>query len=471
MEKKDLILKLNEIKGNIGIKINPSIIKDVAAIYGLWLRDQRNKAIIGRDTRPSGELIENALIEGLHSVGCKVNNLGICPTPIVFYLKNKFNIKGGIFISDSNKPINWNKIKLYIDEDFSYNLELKEEYKNQSKDYSKHYNYIQKKQILPDINPISTYINDLLDNFNSEKIRSQNKLKVIVDPGAGAGKFATPKILEGLGCEVLVINKELDKNNEYPRELNPIKENLKNLILALWKGNYDVGFAHDCDANKLAVIGDDFECYSEDIISALIIDDYLKHKDNSDKKFIFFMNLASSLRFEILAERYNIQVIKSYAGDPYLKKTMDELLHEEEDYFVFGSEGLCGGPVFPYFNKVRDGFFISAKLVEILVNSGKKLSTLISKLPKFYSYQEKIPVLKQKLDIIIKRLCDELTKEGETVNKVGNNLRFGHEKDWFVLIYPSNNYIKVYSEAKRDSLARLYCETAIELLKLIISKV
>ena len=226
MEKKDLILKLNEIEGKIGIKINPSIIKDVAAIYGLWLRDQSNKVIIGRDTRPSGELIENAIIEGLHSVGCKVNNLGICPTPIVFYLKNKFNIKGGILISDSNKPINWNKIKFYIDENFSYTLELKEEYRNQNKDYSKHYDYIQKNQILQDINPISTYINDLLDNFNIEKIRSQNKLRVIVDPGAGAGKITTPTILEGLGCEVLVINKELDKNNEYPRKLNPIKENL-----------------------------------------------------------------------------------------------------------------------------------------------------------------------------------------------------------------------------------------------------
>lgn len=470
MEKKDLILKLNEIEGKIGIKINPSRIKDVAAIYGLWLRDQSNKVIIGRDTRPSGELIENAIIEGLHSVGCKVNNLGICPTPIVFYLKNKFNIKGGILISDSNKPINWNKIKFYIDEDFSYSLELREEYRNQNKDYSKHYDYIQKNQILQDINPISTYINDLLDNFNIEKIRSQNKLRVIVDPGAGAGKITTPTILEGLGCEVLVINKELDKNNEYPRKLNPIKENLKNLILILWKGNYDLGFAHDSDANKLAVIGDDFECYSEDIISALIIDDYLKHKDNSDKKFIFFMNLASSLRFEILAERYDIQVLKSYAEDPYLKKTMDELLHEEEDYFVFGSEGLCGGPVFPYFNKVKDGFFISAKLIEILINSGEKLSTLISKLPKFYSYQKKITLPKQKLDTIIRKLHEELTKEGENAKKISNNIRFGHEKDWFVLICPSKNYIKVYSEAKRDSLARLYCETTTELLKLIISK-
>ena len=469
MEKKDLILKLNEIEGKIGIKINPSRIKDVAAIYGLWLRDQSNKVIIGRDTRPSGELIENAIIEGLHSVGCKVNNLGICPTPIVFYLKNKFNIKGGILISDSNKPINWNKIKFYIDENFSYTLELKEEYRNQNKDYSKHYDYIQKNQILHDINPISTYINDLLDNFNIEKIRSQNKLRVIVDPGAGAGEITTPTILEGLGCEVLVINKELDKNNEYPRKLNPIKENLKNLILILWKGNYDLGFAHDSDANKLAVIGDDFECYSEDIISALIIDDYLKHKDNSDKKFIFFMNLASSLRFEILAERYDIQVLKSYAEDPYLKETMDELIHKE-DYFVFGSEGLCGGPVFPYFNKVKDGFFISAKLIEILINSGEKLSTLISKLPKFYSYQKKITLPKQKLDPIIRKLYEELTKEGEDVNKRGNNLRFGHEKDWFVLICHSKNYIKVYSEAKRDSLARLYCETTTELLKLIISK-
>jgi len=98
------------------------------------------------------------------------------------------------------------------------------------------------------------------------------------------------------------------------------------------------------------------------------------------------------------------------------------------------------------------------------------LSTLISKLPKFYSYQKKITLPKQKLDPIIRKLHEELTKEGENVKKLSNNLRFGHEKDWFVLICPSKNYIKVYSEAKRDSLARLYCETTTELLKLIISK-
>ncbi len=469
MEKKDLILKLNEIKGNIGTKLNPSIIKDIASIYGLWLRNHGNQAIIGRDTRPSGDLIQNVIIEGLHSVGCKVNNLGICPTPIVFYLKNKFEIKGGILISDSNKPINWNKIKLDIDEDYLYTIELKEEYRNQNKEYSKHYDYIQKNQILQNINPISTYIDDLLNNFNVERIQSQNKLRVIVDPGAGAGKIATPNILERLGCEVLVINKQFDKNNEYPRELKPIKENLKDSILALWKGNLDIGFAHDCDANKVTVIGDDFECYSEDVISALIIDNYLTSKNASEKNFIFFLNLASSLRFEHLAERYNIQVLKSYNENQYMEQNMEKILNEKE-YIVFGSEGLCGGPIFPNFNKVKDGFFITAKLIEILVDSEKKLSTLISKLPKFYSYQEKIPIIKQQLESLIKGVYEELSKEGETVNKVGNILRFGHNKDWFVLIYPSNYYIKVYSEAKRDSLARLYCETATELIKMIISR-
>ena len=78
-----------------------------------------------------------------------------------------------------------------------------------------------------------------------------------------------------------------------------------------------------------------------------------------------------------------------------------------------------------------------------------------------------IPKTEQKANFVYK----ELSKKGEIVNKVGNILRFGHNKDWFVLIYPSNYYIKVYSEAKRDSLARLYCETATELIKLIISRI
>ncbi len=469
MENKDLIFKLNDLKGKIGKTVNPSIIKQIAEVYGKWVDNKDKRVIIGRDARPNGELIEKFIIQGLHNAECKIIDLDICPTPVFFYIKNKLDVKGGIMVSDSNNPLNWNKIKLYIDEDHSYHFELEDISKNFNIVDFKINNQIQDNQFLEKINPISTYIADLFDIFDFKKIQSQNNLRVIVDPGAGAGKFITPKVLENFGCEVLVINDELDRFNNSPRQLYPIKINLKDLILALWKGNYDIGFAHDFDANKLAVIGDNFQCYSEEIISALIIDYYLR-QNIIDKKFIFFLNLASSLRFEVLAEQYDIQVLKTYVDKQFFEDKIEELSSNNKKYMVFGSKGLNGGPTFPNFNRVKDGIFIAAKLIELLVDSGDKLSQLILRLPKFYSYRDKVALPQKNLDKIIRKLNEELTKEGEDVIQIDNNLRFGHEKDWFVLISHSNKSIKVFSEAKRDSLARLYCETTTELLKLVISK-
>ncbi|TFG27811.1 MAG: hypothetical protein EU532_06605 [Promethearchaeota archaeon] len=471
MERKDLILQLNELKGKIGQKIEPSIITQIAEIYGKWLKNTTNRVIIGRDGRPNGVLIERAIIEGLNLSDCEIINLGVCPTPILFYIKNKLKIKGAIFISDSNKPLNWNKIKLYFNDNFSYQFELKDlgEKLNQVNLDSPDQN--QNTQIFEKFNPISTYFDDLFEFFEFERIFVQNKLRVIVDPGAGAGKLITPKVLEKLGCEVLVINDELDKYNNSPRELYPTKSNLKDLILALWKGNYDVGFAHDFDANKLTVISDNFECYSEEIISALIMDHYIRKDVFNDKTYIFLLNLASSLRFEVLADQNNIQVFRNYNENQFSKEKIEELFFNNDKYVIFGFKGLNGGPIFPHFNRVKDGIYIAAKLVEILVDSGEKLSQLMLKIPKFYSYQKKVRLPQKNLDDVIRRLNKELTKEGEFVIQVDNNLRFGYNKDWFVLITPSNNSIKVFSEARRDSLARLYCETTTELLRLIVSKI
>lgn len=470
MENKDLIITLNELKGTIEDKLHASKIEAIAEAYGNWLDDEKKKVVIGRDTRPSGQIIERLLIKGLQNADCTVISLGICPTPVFFYIKNKLNIKGGIIISDSNRSLNQNKIKLYIDEDFIYRFDFEEINNIFNKSDIKIYDQSQFNKSVQNINPISIYIHDLFEILDFKDIRIQNNLRVIVDLGAGAGKVIIPRLLENLGCEVLVINDDLNKNNNLPRELSPIKNNLDDLRLALWKGNYDVGFAYDLDANKLTVVSDKYECYTEEIVSSLIIDYYISKNIIEDKNLIFFLNLASSLRFEVLAEQNEIEVVKIYTKNQYSKERIEELSSKNNRYIIFSSQGLNGSPIFPHFNKVKDGIFMTAKLVEILVDSGQKLSDLISKLPKFYSYQDKIILSQDNLDEIIINVNKELKNEGESVIKVDNHLRFGHEKEWFVLITPSINSIKILSEARRDSLARLYCETTTELIKIVISK-
>jgi phosphomannomutase/phosphoglucomutase len=129
--------------------------------------------------------------------------------------------------------------------------------------------------------------------------------------------------------------------------------------------------------------------------------------------------------------------------------------------------------MFPNFNNTRDGIFAAAKIVEILVNSGEKISKLVSKLPKFYSFRKIIRINPKDTNLIINKVKQELTEEGEEVEQIGYDLRFSKEKDWFVLIHPSNTepVIRVISEAKGESLARVYCEATTELVKLIIDRI
>ncbi len=473
MEENNFIFTISGVRGIFGKNLNFNIAKKIAIAYGLWLKSDEKKVILGRDTRPSGEDIEKAIIEGLNLVKCKVVNLGICPTPIIFFAKNRLNIPGGIIISGSHNPPEWNGVKLFSTKTFLNRYEVEE--------LSTILNTIKLDQYPPNmegfsliyekLNVSNDYIQALYNNINLKKIKEQNKLKVVIDTGAGAGKYATPEILKGMGCEVNVINNDLDENNNFPREIEPVKKNLNDLVSTVLDGSYDVGFAHDCDADRLAIVGNDGTCYPEDVGLALIADFYLKKTCQDKKKTVFVTNLASSLVFDALAEKYNAQVIRTPVGEYHLAEMMNNLIEKEKaSSLIFGGEGSCGGVMLPHFNNTRDGIFAAAKLVEILVETNEKVSFLVSRLPKYFSFREYIRINVQNTEKIIENLKEKLISEGENVSQIDMDLRFGQGKDWFVLIHPSNTepIFRVIVEAKTESVAKKYLAIIVDRIKTIV---
>lgn len=474
MKESNLIFTLSGIRGLTDKDLNFDTVKKIAIAYGLWVDGSDKKIVIGRDTRPSGIIIERAIIEGLIMSGFKILNLGICPTPIIIHTKNKLNIPYGIIITGSHNPQQWNGLKLLSTKTFLNrdDLDLISIYLENIDLNSYNTLHPASEQNIENLNPITDYIQDLLGYIDHLKIKEKNNLRVVFDSGAGAGKLVTPYILSELGCDTKLINNDLLINKKFPREIEPIKENLKDLIMEVWQGKYDVGFAHDTDADRLAIIGDNGVCYPEDIGLALITQYYLKNLQDTDKEIYFVTNLASSLRFEAIAEKYNAHVIRTPVGERFLTEEMENLIsNSSKNRLVFGGEGSCGGFMFPYFNKTRDGIFAAAKIVEVLVKTGKSISKLVDELPKYCSHRIKINIKNIDTKSLITKLKTELINEGEKVEQIHNDLRFGHGKDWFVLIHPSNTepVIRVISEAKRESLARVYCEATAELVKLIIS--
>ena len=474
MENKNLIFTISGIRGIFGESLNDAIIKRIAIAYGLWLNNTDKRIIIGMDTRPSSKAIEDLIIDGITSVECKVINLGICPTPIIIYTKNKLNIPGGIIITGSHNPPEWNGLKLLSTKTFLEKSELDEISKMMNKINLKKYKTVKFYQSsnIKKLNSNQGYIQDLYNFISPQNLKKKNKLRIVVDNGAGAGKVATPQILEGLGCNVKLINNDLDKKKRFPREIEPVEKNLSALITTIMEGNYDVGFAHDCDADRLAIIGDDGTCYPEDTGLALITNYYFKRYKQVSKKIIFVTNLASSLMFDVLAQNFGAHIIRTPVGERFLAEKMETLIEKEDSSsIILGGEGSCGGVMIPRFNNTRDGIFAAAKIIEILVNTKEKISFLVSKLPKFYAFREYINIENKNIEHFINLLKKNLISDGEKVDQIGMDLRFGYENEWFVLIHPSNTepMIRVISEANNENFAKKKLITTAECVKTLFS--
>ena len=477
MTSKNLIFTASGIRGVAERVLTDDIVQKITISYGLWLGNENIPVVIGRDTRISGKRIEQSITKALIATGCKVINFGICPTPIIIYEKNKQGIPGGIIISGSHNPPEWNGLKLLSNKTF-LSLQDLNEISNlltsiNLKKFDLERKFSIKRVIYQD--PIPKYIQALFHHLKRENIVKRNKLKVVIDTGGGAGNKATPQILEGLGCKIKLINNTLDAHNNFPRDQEPIAKNLGDLITTIKNGDYDVGFAHDCDADRLAIVGNDGTCYSEDIGLALITNYYLKIHENSNTKITFVTNLASSLLFEVIAKEHDAQVIRTPIGERYLAEKMEALIKKDTkitaNSLIFGGEGSCGGVMFPDFNNARDGIFAAAKIIEILTETNESISELTSKLPKFFSFREKIEIKDKNINIIINNLKEELISNEEEVLQIGLDLRISKNYEWFVLIHPSNTepIIRVISEAKHENFARTKCKSITESINNIIS--
>jgi phosphomannomutase len=478
MIQENLIFTFSGIRGIIDKGLNFEIAKKLGIAFGEWYPYTERKLILGKDTRPSSTTLEKGIIEGLLLQNFEIINVGVCPTPVIIHTKNKLKIPAGIIITGSHNNEEWNGIKLISRNTFLGNQALSDIAEKLKKidlnSYPSNTAFISSK--ISNLNPIQDYLHDLYQHIDYRKIKNHNELRVVIDTGAGAGKYATPQLLQDLGCKVKIINNDLYINKRFPRAIEPIKKNLTDLIMEVWQGKYDIGFAHDSDADRLAIIGENGVCYPEDVGLALITEHFLKNHALDSKEIVFITNLASSLMFEVLAERYDAKIIRTPIGEKFLVEEISILMNNKKEVsqscVILGGEGSCGGIIFPHFNLTRDAIFAVAKIVEILIETNQKISKLVKQLPKYYSYRSSLPVKNQEVSKIIAETKKQLIDEGEKVDQINNDLRFGEGKEWFVLIHPSNTepVIRVITEARLDSSARLYCEATTELIKLVVSR-
>ena len=444
-----LIKSISGIRGTIGGKqgdnLTPIDAVKFACSYGQWLKNNsKNKnlsVVIGRDARISGQMIQNLVQNSLISIGINVIDVGLSTTPTVELMVTKYNADGGIIITASHNPAEWNALKL-LDEngEFLDNISGKEIVSISQSDniiFSEVYDLgkITKKD-----DSIRLHIESVLslELVNTEKIKSRN-LKIVVDAVNSTGGIIVPDFLKALNVEVVKLYCE--PNGDFPHNPEPLKKNLTELSNKVLENNADLGIAIDPDVDRLVFVCEDGELFGEENTLIACSDYVLKNNPGPTVS-----NLSSSIALKDISQKHNQTHFYSAVGEVNVVKKMKDC------NAVIGGEGN-GGVIYPKSHYGRDAIVGIGLFLSLYAELGLTASQLLNTYPKYYMIKEKIN-LSEGLDVdnILNKVI--LKYENEKIDLV-DGVRIDFKESW-VQLRKSNTepIIRIYSEAKIMSEAQ-----------------
>jgi len=459
-----LIKSISGIRGTIGGKqgdnLTPIDAVKFACSYGQWLKNNsKNKnlsVVIGRDARISGQMIQNLVQNSLISIGINVIDVGLSTTPTVELMVTKYNADGGIIITASHNPAEWNALKL-LDEngEFLDNISGKEIVSISQSDniiFSEVYDLgkITKKD-----DSIRLHIESVLnlELVNTEKIKSRN-LKIVVDAVNSTGGIIVPDFLKALNVEVVKLYCE--PNGDFPHNPEPLKKNLTELSNKVLENNADLGIAIDPDVDRLVFVCEDGELFGEENTLIACSDYVLKNNPGPTVS-----NLSSSIALKDISQKHNQTHFYSAVGEVNVVKKMKDC------NAVIGGEGN-GGVIYPKSHYGRDAIVGIGLFLSLYAELGLTANQLLNTYPKYYMIKEKIN-LSEGLDVdnILNKVI--LKYENEKIDLV-DGVRIDFKESW-VQLRKSNTepIIRIYSEAKIMSEAQNLIKEIESLIQEIIS--
>jgi phosphomannomutase len=409
---------------------------------------KKGKVVVGRDSRPSGNIIIPAVVSALRSLGLNVIDLGIVPTPTVEIAIKKFKAVGGICITASHNPSEWNALKFF---NHTGEFITSKEYDRLNKIYedkkfsTKQHNQIGKLKV--DNTVIDFHIKKTLslETVNLRAVR-RKKFKVVVDAINGAGSKALPELLKKMGAQVIEIN--CKGNGNFVHGAEPVAENLSQLSRAVKKNKADLGMACDPDADRLALVNENGKPIGEELTLTIGVMAVLKKSDGPT-----VINLSTSKTTEEVAGWFGSKVYYSKVGESNVVQMM------RKRKAVIGGEGN-GGVIYPSFHAGRDALVAGALTLTLLAEEKISLSKLIETFPEYYNIKSKAPLLNRKL--FSKRLIkfEKVAKNIIGPSKINrqDGLRFDFGEGW-IQIRTSNT----------EPIYRLIVETRDQKLSRVIS--
>ena len=427
---------ISGIRGIFGEDLNLKDVLEFCNNFSSLIKSQQ--CVIGKDTRPSGNMIKDTASAALMKNGIDVFNLETVPTPVVFREARKYG--AGLVISSSHNPIEWNGMKFFIEGRGINEQELPKILEHQE---------ISKSKIGTEQDISSSYLDD------AEKIigKIENQPQVVVDIGGGAAKDFAPNLLKNIGCSVQVLNEELSGCSRGP---DPTSDELSELISA--SNNKEIGFAFDLDGDRLVVVREGKK-QSPDVTLGL---GAAKALELGYKNFV--LSIDTSVSVEKFIKEKGGTVQRSKVGEA---NVIDLMLKTNAQA---GGEGSSGGFILPEFNYCREGILTSGLIASMLGTS--KFNEILNYMESYHQIREKTQVDSNFHDKVIDEVNSKLSNQySEVITQDG--VKGVIDEDSWVLIRKSNteDIIRVSAESNNEDKCKKIVKETLELVKQSYDKV
>src|SRR6266550_5971147 len=369
-----LKISISGVRGVIGESLTPALLTRFAQAFGTAVGS--GTIVIGRDPRTSGEMVKQAVIAGLLSSGCRVLDIGMCPVPTVQLLVREHRAHGGIAITASHNPAEWNALKFIGADGLFLNSGKAREMLDiyHQGEYTKVAG-AEMREIEEISGATDLHIQKILDVLGPLPQR-EKPLRVALDACNGAGSLVGPKLLEALGAEVIPIN--VTPNGLFPRPAEPLAENLGDLCAAVKEHRADIGFAQDMDADRLAIVSEQGAPIGEDYTLVLATLHVL-----GQQRGPVVANLSTTDALDFVAKRFDCPLYRTRIGEANVTERM------QREGAVIGGEGN-GGVIYPRINFARDSLVGMALILHLIARQERPLSQILGELPRLYMIKEKV---------------------------------------------------------------------------------
>ncbi|BAU23891.1 phosphomannomutase [Caldimicrobium thiodismutans] len=413
------IFREYDIRGKVGVDFTPEVVRLIGKAYGTMVKRNGGKKIVsGRDGRLSGPDLQKALIEGILATGVDVIDIGVTPTPVMYFsLFTSEDIGGGIQVTGSHNPPEFNGLKICLGKDTLFGKDIqkirelveKEDFESGKGGYSER-------------DALSPYI-----EYLSQNIHLARPLKVAIDPGNGVCALTAPEIFKRLGCEIECLFCDLDGTFPHHHPDPVVPENLKFLIERVTTKGLSAGFGYDGDGDRIGVVDEKGNIIWGDQLLIIFAQDLLKRHP------------SAKIIGEVKCSRILYQTIEKLGGKPIMWKTGHSLIKgkmKEEGALLAGE---MSGHIFfadRWFG-FDDGVYASLRLAEILSSSNKPLSAFLEDLPRMISTPEIRTECPDEIKFqVVAELVERFKREGLKVIDVdGARIEF---KEGWALVRASN---------------------------------